>query len=277
MGMQDLSSKESEVERIQTYNLREQLSSGMIFLHSMRHALRAAATLAIITHTASSQRRAARFGNKESFRMVQETHPLKTSRTVEVEVRMTFGQRVQGSEGKNATRTLELDVEGKDSVFEVKQRIAVSTGPAEHTAAQTLIAVTLCRSASWQAAFGNKVAPAQLLLYFGPNEAVLGQQYEGDPAVDEHSLLLSEYSCLAWLQKFPHWHLSVRFVPPTPLPPGVAAHRAAALSEGKDPDVAVRDARNKARLCITVRGNSASRDDNVVLALWPQQMVNSMT
>ena len=164
---------------------------------------------------------------------------------------MTFGQRVQGSEGKNVTRTVELDVEGKDSVFEVKQKIAVSTGYADHTAAGALIAVTPCRFASWQAAFGNKVAPAQFLLYFGPNEAVLGQQYEGDPAVDEHSLLLSEYSCLAWLQKFPQWHLSVRFMAPTPLPPGVAAHRAAALSEGKDPDVAVRDARNKARLCIT--------------------------
>ena len=56
---------------------------------------------------------------------------------------MTFGQRVQGSEGKNVTRTLELDAEGKDSIFEVKQKIAVSTGYAEQTAAGALIAVTL--------------------------------------------------------------------------------------------------------------------------------------
>ena len=63
--------------------------------------------------------------------------------------------------------------------------------------------------------------------------------------MDETSLKLAQYSCLVWLMKYPHWYLSVRFMPPTPLPPGVAAHRAAALSEGKDPDIAVRDARSK--------------------------------
>ena len=96
-----------------------------------------------------------------------------------------------------------------------------------------------------QAAFDNKVAPAQLQLYFGPIEAVLGEHYSGDPAVDESKVTMAQYSCLAWLQKFPHWHISVKFLPPAPLPPGVAAHRAAALSEGKDPDIAVRDARSK--------------------------------
>ena len=99
-----------------------------------------------------------------------------------------------------------------------------------------------------QAAFGDKVLPSQLLLYFGPNEHTIGQQYLDDPAVDETALKLSQYSCLAWLRRFPHWHLSVRFLPATPPPPGVAAQRAAALSQGKDPDIAVRDARTKVRL-----------------------------
>ena len=96
-----------------------------------------------------------------------------------------------------------------------------------------------------QAAFGNKVSPKQLQLYFGPNEAILGQHYTDDPAVNESTVTLSQYSCLLWLQKFPHWHMSVKFMPPAPLPPGAAAHRAAALSEGKDPDLAIRDARSK--------------------------------
>ena len=84
-----------------------------------------------------------------------------------------------------------------------------------------------------------------LQLYFSPIDAVIGQHYADDPAVNESSLKLSQYSCLRWLKKYPHWYLSVRFMPPAPLPPGVAAHRAAALSEGKDPDIAVRDARAK--------------------------------
>lgn len=96
-----------------------------------------------------------------------------------------------------------------------------------------------------QSAFGNRVSSSQLQLYFGPNEAILGRHYTDDPAVDESKITLAKYSCLSWLKKFPHWHMSVKFMPPTPLPPGVAAHRAAALSEGKDPDIAVWDARSK--------------------------------
>lgn len=84
-----------------------------------------------------------------------------------------------------------------------------------------------------------------LQLYFSPVDAIIGQHYADDPAVEESSLKLAQYSCLRWLKRYPHWYLSVRFMPPAPLPPGVAAHRAAALSEGKDPDIAVRDARAK--------------------------------
>lgn len=96
-----------------------------------------------------------------------------------------------------------------------------------------------------QVAFGGRVQQHDLQLYFGPVDAVIGQHYADDPAVEESSMRLSQYSCLRWLKRYPHWYLSVRFMPPAPLPPGVAAHRAAALSEGKDPDIAVRDARAK--------------------------------
>ena len=51
-----------------------------------------------------------------------------------------------------------------------------------------------------QAAFGNKVSPHELQLYFGPNEAVMGVQYQNDPAVDESKLKLSQFSFLPWLQ-----------------------------------------------------------------------------
>ena len=63
--------------------------------------------------------------------------------------------------------------------------------------------------------------------------------------MDDTRLRLKDYSCLVWLQQFPHWHLGVKFLPPTPPPPGVAATAAAAMSEGKDVDKAVSEARQK--------------------------------
>lgn len=98
-----------------------------------------------------------------------------------------------------------------------------------------------------QEALGGSVQAEDLLLYFGPNDKKIGKQYAGDPAVDENKLLLSDYSVLSWLDRFPHWTLGARPLPPTPPPPGVATHRAAALAEGKDPDKAVSDARAKVR------------------------------
>lgn len=46
--------------------------------------------------------------------------------TTKVEVRMKFGQRVQGSEGSSVTRTIEVAADGSDCVRAVKERIAVS-------------------------------------------------------------------------------------------------------------------------------------------------------
>ena len=129
-----------------------------------------------------------------------------------------------------------------------------------------------------QAAFGGKVQRQDLQLYFSPVDAIIGQHYVDDPAVEESSLKLSQYSCLRWLKKYPHWYLSVRFLPPAPLPPGVAAHRAAALSEGKDPDIAVRDARSRvrpsaqksSRPCWTENKNAFSKHELLHLSLHVQ-------
>lgn len=85
----------------------------------------------------------------------------------------------------------------------------------------------------------------QLMLFFGPNERQLGKQFLDDPRVDESKLKLSQFSVLDWLKRFPHWHLGVRLMPAPPPPPGVATFRAAAISEGKDPDKAVQEARTK--------------------------------
>ena len=85
------------------------------------------------------------------------------------------------------------------------------------------------------------------MLHFGPNDAVIGRAYAGDPTVDEASELLGDHSALAWLRRFPRWRLGARPLPPPPPPPGEAAHRAAAQAEGRDPERAVAEAREKVR------------------------------
>ncbi len=71
-----------------------------------------------------------------------------------------------------------------------------------------------------QTAFGGNVTAEQLLLHFGPNERPVGKQFLGDPSVDEAALKLSQFSILAWMQRFPHWRLSARLMPPAPPAPG---------------------------------------------------------
>ena len=52
----------------------------------------------------------------------------------------------------------------------------------------------------------------------------MGKQFLGDPSVDEAAVKLSQFSMLAWLQRFPHWHLGARLMPPAPPAPGVHWH-----------------------------------------------------
>lgn len=75
----------------------------------------------------------------------------------------------------------------------------------------------------------------------------MGRQYQGDPNVDDAALTLAPFSVLTWLKQFPSWGLTARLMPAASPPPGVAIQKAAALSEGKDPDRAVAAARAKVR------------------------------
>ncbi len=97
------------------------------------------------------------------------------------------------------------------------------------------------------AAGGHSLTADDLFLSFGPNDRKLGRQFQRDPNVDEKTLLLSSFSVLSWLERFPAWSLTVRLLFVTPPPPGVATHTAAAIAEGKDPSRAVQDARAKVR------------------------------
>lgn len=100
---------------------------------------------------------------------------------------------------------------------------------------------------NWQAqeSFGGSMTKDQIMVYFGPNERRIGKQFLGDPTVDEAALKLSDFTMLAWLERFPNWKLGVKLMPGAPPAPGVATHKAAAIAEGKDPDQAVQEARLK--------------------------------
>ena len=44
------------------------------------------------------------------------------------------------------------------------------------------------------------------MIYFGPNERMVGRQFQGDPTVDEATQQLREFSVLGWLERY--WKLS---------------------------------------------------------------------
>ncbi|PSC71288.1 peptidylprolyl isomerase [Micractinium conductrix] len=98
------------------------------------------------------------------------------------------------------------------------------------------------------AAAGGKVTADDLKLEFGPNARNIGRQYFRDPTVNEGELRLEQYSLLAWIERFPHWVVTARLLPPTPPPPGVAIQRAAAQAEQKNPDDVVADARSTGQI-----------------------------
>ncbi|KAI8108376.1 hypothetical protein M9434_006402 [Picochlorum sp. BPE23] len=133
---------------------------------------------------------------------------------LKVSVKLIFGSKCSGVADEI---TITVEKSGEDTIHDVKTKIAE--------------------------AVGGSVSPDDLLLNFGPNDRKVGRQYYGDPTVDEKSIRLKQYSILSWLERFPHWGLSVSLLPPTPPPPGVAIRKAAAIAENKDPDQAVEDAR----------------------------------
>ena len=64
----------------------------------------------------------------------------------------------------------------------------------------------------------------------------------------------SSHGCLTSLLwcRFPHWSLSIKLMPAAPPAPGVATFKAAAMAEGKDPDQAVNEARQKVQSCPSI-------------------------
>ena len=98
---------------------------------------------------------------------------------VQVTVRVAFGATIR--EG-STVQELVVEAAPDDSVLELKQRVATTAGGA--------------------------VTADHLLLEFGPNDRRLGRQFANDPAVDESKLKMSQYSLLAWLERFPHWKLT---------------------------------------------------------------------
>uniref|UniRef100_A0A061R1D7 Ubiquitin-like domain-containing protein n=1 Tax=Tetraselmis sp. GSL018 TaxID=582737 RepID=A0A061R1D7_9CHLO len=68
----------------------------------------------------------------------------------------------------------------------------------------------------------NGIPPSEIKVTFGPCDVHIGQEYIGDPYIDESKLKISQFSFLQWLEKFPDWYLTAKALPPPPPPPGVA-------------------------------------------------------
>lgn len=142
--------------------------------------------------------------------------------TKEILVKVAFGNALLKKDAEIARYQISVAADGSDNIQTVKRLIAEAAG--------------------------GSITADDILLTFGPNDRKLGRQYEADPTVDESKLLLKQYSILSWLERFPHWFLSARLLPPTPPPPGVAIQRAAAIAEQKDPEKAIQDARSKGEI-----------------------------
>lgn len=79
-------------------------------------------------------------------------------------------------------------------------------------------------------------------LSFGPSEKLIGKRFYKDPLIDEEDTFVKQYSFLEWIERFPHWGLTVKMAAETPPPPGVAIKKAAASAEAMDPEKAVEEA-----------------------------------
>jgi len=89
------------------------------------------------------------------------------------------------------------------------------------------------------------VPAEKIMLSFGPQAKPLGAKYEGDPRGREDERKVGDYSVLDWVERFPHWGLTVKFLPAKPPPPGEAAVRAAAIAEERDPEEMLQESREK--------------------------------
>eukprot|EP00890_Picochlorum_soloecismus_P000101 jgi/Picsp_1/1091/NSC_04574-R1_---NA--- len=138
---------------------------------------------------------------------------------IQVTVKVIFGNKALDPHSKVE---ISLDKAGNESILDVKEKITKS--------------------------IGGSTKASDLMLNFGPNDRKLGKQFVGDPTVDEGKLLIKDFSILSWLERFPHWTLSVSLLPPTPPAPGVAVKKAAAMAENKDPEKAVEEGRDSGEI-----------------------------
>ncbi|CAK0782072.1 hypothetical protein CVIRNUC_005546 [Coccomyxa viridis] len=132
-----------------------------------------------------------------------------------------FGQNIV-MQKKPINCAISVKADGSDSIQDIKIKIAET--------------------------FGGTLKKEDISIYFGPNERRIGKQFLGDPSVEEAVLKLKDFSVLGWLERFPHWCLSIKLMPAAPPAPGVATFKAAAMAEGKDPDQAVNEARQKGEI-----------------------------
>ena len=170
-----------------------------------------------------------------SLSLFSQADPKQTSRRMLVRVALTFCESLLPPPGAEPVEVA-VDLSEGDSVAFAKEKIAGA-----------LAASSSPPSSSSSASPPARVAGEMLLLHFGPNDAVIGRAFAGDPSVDEGAELLGAHSALGWLRQFPRWRLGARPLPAAPPPPGEAAHRAAAQAEGRDPEGAVAEAREKVR------------------------------
>ena len=116
-----------------------------------------------------------------------------------VAVKVIHGNAVGRQRFSGTILQIHVKSDGTDSILDVKKKIAEAAG--------------------------GSLKAQDLFLSFGPNDRKMGCQFRGDPTVDESKLLLSQFSVLQWLDRFPHWTLSVRLVPDAPPPPGACPTR----------------------------------------------------
>jgi len=130
-------------------------------------------------------------------------------------VRVNHDERVKGRQ--DAGKEYEVEISPEDSIRALKERIAsvISKIPLD---------------------------PDLLQLSFGPSEKLIGKRFSNDPLVNEEDTFVKQYSFLEWIERFPHWSLTVRMAEDTPPPPGVAIKKAAASAEKEDPEQAVQEA-----------------------------------
>lgn len=148
-------------------------------------------------------------------------------------VRFGFGELV-GSESDYKLCQIVVHSDGSDTIYEVKQKIAAAVGGNFNAEDLMIFFNTNTTKMGKQVASADAtICPANntvlsfpaanllpICLPGGTSRPCLSLQFQNDPRVNEHDVHLSQFNILEWLERFPHWHLSAKLLPPTPPPPG---------------------------------------------------------